>query len=266
MSQTKITQKIEHLPKNARILDAGGWFKPFAHATHVVDLMPWETRGATLQLNHLPYEKFTKETWYQIDFLSPNLRLPFEDKYFDFSICSHTLEDLEQPINLIQELIRVSRAGYIEVPSRLHEQTIGVANAHSSELGHSHHHYIVDQEKNELIFYEKQDSLNNSISTCGIPLVLYRKITAKNPELAILPFFWESNFKVRFESGSKANSKAREFRQSLLISWQDILNDKMRRVGRRAHKSLLGNRSQSTSDWWKEIVELSQPYSSILLT
>ena len=102
MTNLKLKHKIDCLPQNAKILDAGGWFKPFSLATHVVDLMPWETRGGKLQLEALPDERFTKQTWHQINFLQPNLELPFDDKYFDFSICSHTLEDL---IGNVQERI-----------------------------------------------------------------------------------------------------------------------------------------------------------------
>ena len=43
--------------------------------------------------------------------------MPFADKVFDFVICSHVLEHVEQPDWVISELTRVAKAGYIEVPS-----------------------------------------------------------------------------------------------------------------------------------------------------
>ena len=43
--------------------------------------------------------------------------MPFADKVFDFAICSHVLEHVEQPDRVISELTRVAKAGYIEVPS-----------------------------------------------------------------------------------------------------------------------------------------------------
>jgi SAM-dependent methyltransferase len=42
--------------------------------------------------------------------------MPFADDAFDYSICSHVLEHVVDPGAVIDELVRVSRAGYIEVP------------------------------------------------------------------------------------------------------------------------------------------------------
>ncbi|MBR8835806.1 MAG: hypothetical protein DSM106950_17755 [Stigonema ocellatum SAG 48.90 = DSM 106950] len=265
MSQLKLQQRLRSLPEDAKIMDAGGWFKPFPRATHVVDIMPWETRGARLQLEPLEKERFTKETWFQLDFLAPELKIPFDDKYFDFSICSQTLEDLSEPIYLIHELIRVSRAGYIEVPSRLHEQTIGVKDAFSDRLGHPHHHYIIDNEEGTLVFCSKEDSLSSSKYSYAIPFQLYRKVTTANSELAVTNLFWQDKFEVRFESGYLVERKAREFKESLSISWQYLLYDKAFRIGRRV-KNLFLTPQVSTEEWWKKVVRMSQPYSEIKLT
>ncbi|HWU23984.1 MAG TPA: methyltransferase domain-containing protein [Nocardioides sp.] len=42
--------------------------------------------------------------------------MPFADGAFAYSICSHTLEHVTDPAAVVRELVRVSRAGYIEVP------------------------------------------------------------------------------------------------------------------------------------------------------
>jgi uncharacterized protein YbaR (Trm112 family) len=51
-------------------------------------------------------------------------RLPFRDKSFDFVIASHVLEHSAQPELFLQELQRVAKAGYIEVPDALMERLI----------------------------------------------------------------------------------------------------------------------------------------------
>lgn len=42
--------------------------------------------------------------------------MPFADHVFDYVICSHVLEHVEHPDAVIAELVRVAKAGYIEVP------------------------------------------------------------------------------------------------------------------------------------------------------
>ena len=42
--------------------------------------------------------------------------MPFADKVFDYVICSHVLEHVERPDLVVAELVRVAKAGYIEVP------------------------------------------------------------------------------------------------------------------------------------------------------
>lgn len=44
-------------------------------------------------------------------------KLPFRDKEFDFSICSHTLEDLTTPFLVLDEMARVAKRGLIITPS-----------------------------------------------------------------------------------------------------------------------------------------------------
>ena len=51
--------------------------------------------------------------------------LPFADGAFDYVICAHVLEHVEDPKQLIAELSRVARRGYIETPSEIGERIYG---------------------------------------------------------------------------------------------------------------------------------------------
>ena len=42
--------------------------------------------------------------------------MPFADGVFDYVICSHVLEHVPDPAAVVDEITRVGRAGYIEVP------------------------------------------------------------------------------------------------------------------------------------------------------
>jgi ubiquinone/menaquinone biosynthesis C-methylase UbiE len=49
-------------------------------------------------------------------------KLPFKDKAFDFVIASHVLEHSDDPAKFLDEIQRVSKAGYIEVPDAFMER------------------------------------------------------------------------------------------------------------------------------------------------
>ncbi len=147
---------LESLDDGALVLDVGGWAKPLARADWVVDLMPYETRGLYGERDKDP-ERFTAETWLRFDICARE-PWPFDDGRFDFAVCSHTLEDVRDPIWVCAELSRVARAGYVEVPSRLEEQSLGIHG--EGWVGWSHHHWLIDVGEAELRFVFKPHVLH----------------------------------------------------------------------------------------------------------
>ena len=136
------------------VLDVGGWADPFERADWVLDLMPYETRGLYAHPSADPGagpERFSTETWVCRD-ICDREPWPFADDQFEFAICSHTLEDVRDPVWVCSELVRVARAGYIEVPSREEEQSRGV---HGPWVGWSHHRWICDVGDGEIGFVAK---------------------------------------------------------------------------------------------------------------
>ena len=128
------------------VLDVGGGAAPFERADWVLDLMPYEARGAYGERGGA--ERFSAETWVQRD-ICDREPWPFADGMFDFAVCSHTLEDVRDPIWVCSELERVARAGYIEVPSRLEEQSYGFEGPWT---GWTHHRWLVDLTEDGLEF------------------------------------------------------------------------------------------------------------------
>jgi hypothetical protein len=136
-SRERITAQ---LAEDAVVLDVGGWASPISRANWVVDLLPHATRGLYGDPDPEP-ERFDESTWAQFDICAAE-PWPFADDQFDFAICSHTLEDVRDPIRVCAELSRVARAGYIETPSRLQEQAYGVVG---DFVGWSHHRWLVSE-------------------------------------------------------------------------------------------------------------------------
>ena len=73
------------------------------------------------------------------------LHLPFRDQAFDFVVCSHVLEHVEDPEQMLRELSRVARRGYIETPSRIWEKL------HSLAI----HRWLISLEEGRLVLEQK---------------------------------------------------------------------------------------------------------------
>lgn len=167
------------------VLDVGGWAKPLGRADWVLDLMPYETRGLYGRVDEGD-ERFTAATWVTRD-ICDREPWPFSDNQFDFAICSHTLEDVRDPIWVCSELVRVARAGYVEVPSRVEEQCWGV---HGPWVGWSHHRWLVDPLDGGLEFVLKPGLLQGRPEfrlPAGAAQLLH-------PEERVSTLLWEDSF------------------------------------------------------------------------
>jgi SAM-dependent methyltransferase len=91
------------------VLDVGSGDKPHWRADVLVDRFPEaehaiQRSGSSAALTPRPL------------FDADVTDMPFADKAFDFVICSHLLEHVLDPAAAIDEMVRVGKAGYIEVP------------------------------------------------------------------------------------------------------------------------------------------------------
>lgn len=167
------------------MLDIGAWGRPFRRADWVMDLQPYKTRGLYGFDGPEP-ERFTEDTWIVRD-LCDREPYPFADKELDFVICSHTLEDIRDPIWVCSEMVRIAKAGYIEVPSRLEEQTFGLQG---SWVGWGHHRWLVDVVDGGLEFVFKHHIVHGR-DTDHFPPGFCEGLT---PEQLVQPFWWEGSF------------------------------------------------------------------------
>ena len=115
------------IPAGAKVLEIGPGSKPFARASHFVDWMAHKS---------IPADALTR-----CDLQRE--RLPFADKSWDFVYCRHVLEDLYDPFHLCDEMSRIAKAGYLEVPSPLAEICRGIDGGSPAWRGYHHHRYIV---------------------------------------------------------------------------------------------------------------------------
>ncbi len=131
---------LEQVTDSEIVLDVGGWARPLHRADWVLDVKPYESRGSQDRDGDPAAERFTAATWVVRD-ICDRSPWPFDDDQFDFVVCSQTLEDVRDPIWVCSELQRVGRAGYVEVPSRLVEQSWWVQGPW---IGYGHHRWLID--------------------------------------------------------------------------------------------------------------------------
>ena len=180
----------------ARVLDVGGWYQPFNLATHVIDLGTYATRRTHEALDPEDQERFTNETWFLHDVCTAPW--PFADGQFDFSVCSHLLEDVRDPLTVCAELRRVSRAGYIETPSRLREifakgrmLRLKALFGIYPEVGFYHHRWFVENEGTHLRFTAKTTALLERSDRYLTRADIHRKLSERESGLGL---FWENGF------------------------------------------------------------------------
>jgi hypothetical protein len=185
MLESSVKRILGRLSPTDVVLDIGGWGRPFRRADWVMDLMPYETRGE-LGFDGPDEERFSAETWIQRD-VCDREPYPFEDKQIDFVVCSHTLEDIRDPVWVCSEMIRIAKAGYIEVPSRLEEQSYGFQG---HWVGWGHHRWLVDIEDGRIDFVFKHHIVHGRKVNHFLPGFHH----ALPDELHVQPFWWEGSF------------------------------------------------------------------------
>ena len=177
---------VKNIGKNDLVLDLGSGDKPFWRADVIVDKYLEDDRQRSSGPVLLDKNKL---------FIKADVEnLPFKDKVFDFVYCSHLLEHVENPVKAINEITRVGKSGYIEVPRAFLE----LLNPFPSHL------WLCELEGKTLIFRRKEKEKNfylMSLEKLGRKLYresLFRYLLIKNIEHSFICFYWKGsiNYKI----------------------------------------------------------------------
>jgi SAM-dependent methyltransferase len=120
-------------------------------------------------------------------------KMPFRDKAFDYSLAFHVLEHLSDPAAFLNELQRVSKAGYIETPNALFERItpydvhlLEVMNVNDVLIIHKKPAARPDQFLNDL------DILRHSTR--------WNRFFYANPSLFHVQYFWANQIHFTIEN------------------------------------------------------------------
>jgi uncharacterized protein YbaR (Trm112 family) len=176
---------------NELVLDIGSGDSPFPATDVVCEKFPWDDTERTQGfLQDRPLVVGDAED------------LPFRDKSFDFIYSSHVLEHVYHPEKAIQELMRVGKRGYIEMPRWYLEKGM------KSTAGHL---WFVDIRDGKLVFKPKPKGVldsemndlhqNELINRDPLFSAFYY---ARFYSLLHIRLFWEGTISYVIEGGRRA--------------------------------------------------------------
>ncbi len=146
--------KKKWLKKNSelKILDLGCSNVNFwPEANHFADIHDFEN---DFKIKNL---KFTR--------IEPDKKLPFKDKEFDYVVCAHVIEHVNDPIFFKREIERIGKSGYIELPTRLNDNM--VFGCDEEIFGHKWWFEFDDDDK-KLVFSKKINAIEQFVSVGSI--------------------------------------------------------------------------------------------------
>jgi len=109
MHPEAITPRLD-IPSGALVLEVGSGHRPHPRADVLTDkYLEDMERGGRLVIDR-PFVQADAQ------------QLPFKPRVFDYVLCRHVLEHMEDPDAFFREICRVGRAGYIETPSVIWER------------------------------------------------------------------------------------------------------------------------------------------------
>ena len=150
-------------------MDIGCGYGANKHATTVSDILDLS--------NYYKDKSFVKIT---------EKKLPFKDKEFDFVIASHVAEHVEDVSYFLNELSRIGKKGYIEVPTRLEDNLV-------FENKKAHIWHLVFDDVSSQINISKKQQYFEPVLTVGT----IKKLNEYFRESLVIELSWEDSIKFK---------------------------------------------------------------------
>jgi len=168
-SSKKFIDKLLNNNPNWKVLDIGCGYLGHKNATIVCDV-----KDLSDFYKDKKFVRLTENT------------LPFKDNEFDFIISSHVIEHVKEVDSFIKELQRVSKRGYIELPTILEDNLV-------FENKNDHlWHMEFDDVENQLIISKKVQFLEPILTVSSI-----KKLSNYFRQSLIIELYWENSIEFK---------------------------------------------------------------------
>ena len=172
-----LVNKILNQNPNWKVLDIGCGFTANKNATTIADTKDFS--------NFYKNRNFIKIN---------DKNLPFKDNEFDFVIASHVIEHVEDFEFFVKELERISKKGYIELPTRLGDNLV------FENLKDHVWWFIYDDVNNHLIASKK-----NQLIEPFITVSIARLFGEIFRESMVLELSWENKIDYKIDNNIRLN-------------------------------------------------------------
>ena len=141
-------------------------------------------------------------------------QLPFDDNQFDFVIASHVLEHVEDYKFFISELERVSKKGYIELPTKLEDN-------------------LVFENKNDHLWHMDFDDVNSKLLISNklqyiepiLTVSMIQNLRENFKSSLVLELYWEDKIDYDFVENNQNIKK-----HNLLNLFRKFISKKLRSI------------------------------------
>jgi len=207
-------EKLKAQDDSLKVIDVGGGINSWCkHTTHVVDIFVNEGSKEEFLTSH-PDRHFFDFDITQEHNWKPVLDYVEEHGKFDYSICTHTLEDITNPKLVCDMLMKISKRGFISVPSKYAEY-LRFENWYGVQgyRGFFHHKWIYSIKDNVFRGFEKANYWEYINSW---------KINKPDGHFTEIGFMWEDDFQYRFYDLGEVVGCHQEAQYPLIFEYDDL--------------------------------------------
>lgn len=173
------------IKKGYRVLDIGSGHNPHPKADVIVDKFAGSNYHRSGDIKALSHQKFIE---------ADGQSLPFEDQSFDYTICSHVLEHVNDPVKFLSEQYRVASKGYVETPSILGEYIIPKQS----------HRWVIQEIDEKIVMYEKEKIQFHAWQDFGYVFqemlpkssIGFKVMQRTHPTLTTVNYEWQKDIEV----------------------------------------------------------------------